>query len=381
MTLAPLTPLEIASGFIIGGAEVPLPSGPAPHPTEALIAAIVPAAEQGQLYVSFSGGLDSSLVLAAATRAAARVGAPPPIPLTWRPEDAPAAREDGWQEAVIRELGLPDWARLPVTDELDWIGPVARSVIARHGLLAPPNAHLHDPLLGRAGGGTLLTGIGGDQILGTWRWGRTAAGRAGLGQPRTLRARAASAFARLPPSVLAVRERRRTAPESPWLNRSTARHAHRAALREHVAEPQTWPARLRWQAGRRALQLGLQGLDAMAAFHGARIAHPLLAPSVLAALAAAGGATGFPSRRATLSAGFSDLVPAAVAQRRTKATFGEVFLREPTRAFVASWDGSGVDLSLVQADALARVWASEVPMRTALLLQDLGVPTAARAGR
>lgn len=377
MSAAALTPLEIAGGLLVGGNAVELPA-PTQPPSAALVASIVPAAEHGQLYVSFSGGLDSSLVLAAAARAAASIGAAPPIPLSWIPEDAPAAREDDWQEAVVRELALPDWLRLPVGDELDWIGPVARSVIGRHGLLAPPNAHLHDPLLARAAGGTLLTGIGGDQILGTWRWGRVAALRAGSGR-RTLRDRAACRLAQLPPGVLAVRERRRTELSSPWLTPGAARRVHRAALREHLSEPQRWPERVAWQAGRRGLRTGLDGLAAMATAHGAQLCHPLLEPPVLAAIAAAGGSAGFPRRSATLAACFADLLPAAVAGRRTKATFREVFDRAPSRAFVDAWDGRGTDASLIDVEALRTLWSAEVPMRTALLLQQLAItPTTTR---
>lgn len=375
-TPAPLTPLEIASGIVTGGTVHPLPALAAGvAPGEALVAAIEPAAEEGQLFVSFSGGMDSSLILAAATRAAANVGSAPPVPLTWRPEDAPAAREDDWQEAVVLELGLPDWERLTVGDELDWIGPVAQRVIARHGLLAPPNTHLHDPLLERAAGGTLLTGIGGDQILGTWRWGRVAAARAGQ-LPRTPRRRIGSAVARLPVGVLAAIEATRRARQgdgltSGWLTPAAARDAHRAAWRQHVGEPQSWPERLAWQAGRRALLLGLDALEAMALHHGARIAHPLLDPAVLAAVAQAGGPAGFPSRRAALASGFRGLVPAAVADRRTKATFGEVFERAPSRAFIERWDRWGVDPRLVDATGLAEAWATGVSMRTAMLLQQL----------
>ncbi len=371
--LEPLTAEEIATGIVVGGAPVALPEAAASDtPTKALVDVIRAAAATGPLFVSFSGGLDSSLVLAAATRAAASIGAAPPIPLTWRPEDAPAAREDDWQEAVVRELGLPEWERLPAHDELDWIGPIARRVIERHGLLAPPNAHLHEPLLARAAGGTLLTGIGGDQILGTWRWGGVAATRSGRGRGGP-RARAVAVAAHLPPAVLALRERRRAELHTPWLTPGATRRAHRAALREHLAEPQTWPERLSWQAGRRGLLLGLRGLDAIAADHGARCLHPLLEPSVLAAIARAGGRPGFASRRETLTACFAELLPAAVAGRRTKATFGEVFERAPTRQFVDGWDGTGVDDRLVNAAALRTVWSEGVPMRSALLLQRLAL--------
>ena len=112
--------------------------------------------------VSFSGGHDSSLVLAAAARAARRERLPLPVPVTWRVTDAPRAEESRWQEAVLAALRLPDWIRLEAGDDLDFVGPVAAGVLRRHGLLHPANAYLHAPLIERAARGTLLTGVGGD---------------------------------------------------------------------------------------------------------------------------------------------------------------------------------------------------------------------------
>ena len=118
--------------------------------------------------VSFSGGHDSSLVLAIAVSVAWRRGSPLPVPITWRFPDVPATTESAVQEAVVTALGLSDWVILPARDELDLVGPVARRVLLRHGLQYPPNTFLHAPLLERAAGGSFLTGVGGDQVLGGW---------------------------------------------------------------------------------------------------------------------------------------------------------------------------------------------------------------------
>jgi asparagine synthase (glutamine-hydrolysing) len=66
----------------------------------------------------------------------------------------------------VRALPVTDWIRLPADDDLDFVGPVATDVLRRHGLLHPANAYFHAPLLREAAGGTLLTGVGGDQVLG-----------------------------------------------------------------------------------------------------------------------------------------------------------------------------------------------------------------------
>ena len=51
--------------------------------------------------------------------------------------------------------------------------------------------------------------------------------------------------------------------------------------------------------------------------------------------------------------------------------FGEVFWRPQSRAHAAAWDGSGIDPTVVDADALRAAWLhpGRPPWRVALLLQ------------
>src|SRR5262245_66597824 len=95
------TALEIASGRMYGeyraSADLPAPSRQrGPNPLAALEKAVLPALRRPPCLVSFSGGRDSSAVLAAATRAAGREGLPPPIPITLRVRNAPMAEESEW---------------------------------------------------------------------------------------------------------------------------------------------------------------------------------------------------------------------------------------------------------------------------------------------
>ena len=80
--------------------------------------------------VSFSGGCDSSLVLAAAVDSARRHGLPAPVPLTVRVRGDVASDEREWQELVVRHLGLSEWIRLEVSEELDCVGDLAQSVLS-----------------------------------------------------------------------------------------------------------------------------------------------------------------------------------------------------------------------------------------------------------
>ncbi len=115
--------------------------------------------------VAFSGGRDSAGLLAAAARAARRHGLPLPIPATNRFPGARDADENQWQDMVVRHLGLEDWVRADITDELDLIGPVAAPLLRRHGPLWPPNSHFGVLLARHARGGTFVTGVGGDEVL------------------------------------------------------------------------------------------------------------------------------------------------------------------------------------------------------------------------
>src|SRR5438874_582354 len=80
-----LTPLEVACGRAL---DVEVDTPPLPDvdcdPLTALERACLPALERPPCVVSFSGGLDSSVVLAAAGRAARRAGLAEPIPVTHR---------------------------------------------------------------------------------------------------------------------------------------------------------------------------------------------------------------------------------------------------------------------------------------------------------
>jgi asparagine synthase (glutamine-hydrolysing) len=371
-----LSSLDVATGFPYGRGIAEPPSRRQPGvplaPLAALESEIVPALQRGPVFVSFSGGFDSSLVLAAATRVARRLEVADPIPLTWRFEDAARASEDGWQEAVVAELGLGDWQRLSATDELDWVGPVATAVLRAHGLLYPANSFLHAPLLEVAKGGTLLTGVGGDQVLGLWR-GRAVADLLARRRAPTRRDLRRIAFAMLPAAARARAGLVLAPPEAAtrWLTRSAAQQVRRLRAAETFGEPLWWRDKLAWRVARRDAEMSLSSLELLAAGAGCQVASPLLAPSMVEALALAGGRTGVGDRRATLERWFAPALPRALDGRRDKALFGQVFWRERSLTFAREWDGGETDPGLIDEHGLRREWRSERPdNRTALLLQQ-----------
>ena len=322
----------------------------AADPVAALERVVTRALQRPPCLVSFSGGHDSSLVLAAAARAARRERLPLPIPVTWRATDAPRAEESAWQEAVVTVLRLRDWIRLPTGDELDFVGPVATDVLRRHGLLHPANAYVHAPLLRQAAGGTLLTGVGGDQVLG-----------------RLPRPQRPSWWPR----------RGELSPQFGWLRPAAERRVRRGLRREERARPTRYQNRAAWARGRRDLELGLLSLALLARDAGADVVHPLLDPEFLRAICGCGTSPERAGGRAgLLGQVFGGRYPDAVLRPRPKAAFGEVFWRRHIRELVAGWDGTGIDDSVVDRDQLHREWRRPQPdLRTAMLAQQVWLAT------
>jgi hypothetical protein len=309
--------------------------------------------------VSFSGGRDSSAVLALATDAARRHGLPLPVPLSLRFPTVATTAENEWQELVIRHLGLADWERVELHDELDFLGEIARGGLSRHGLLWPANAHFHSPVFARAAGGSVLTGVDGDGLLG-WRWGRLRAGLDGPSPPAP-RAVLRAGLALMPAPVRARRSRHRSPAVVPWLRPAAQRELQARAAADDASEPIRWDRRVDWFARRRYLHVGLRSLGLLAADHDARLVHPLADRAFLAAAAAHGGRAGYGTRDRAMAALFGDLLPPALIVRPLKAEFGRSLWGPQARAFADDWTGGGVDPEFVDDEALATAWAPENP--------------------
>jgi asparagine synthase (glutamine-hydrolysing) len=280
---------------------------------------------------------------------------------------APQTDETEWQALVLRHLGLAHVEVLELRDELDALGPLATSVLRRHGVRWPGNAYMHAPLLELARGGSLLTGIGGDELFGT------TAARHVLVARRRLRPRPrdlpAFALAMLPRSVRAVVWRRRNPPPYPWLTPRGVAIVHRALAADDVAWPARWDGSLRHWYGSRAFA-ALDGvLDLVADGQDVRVLNPLLEPTVLAELAVAGGPEGFASRDAAMRELFGTLLPEPILTRPTKAAFTVPLWGPAVREFATRWRGEGVDERTVDVEALRAQWLAPEPnFRTVLLL-------------
>lgn len=375
-----LTPLEIAGGIPLG-IDDPKASGfpvvPANlTPLAAFEDSIRSALARPPCVVSFSGGRDSSAVLAVAARLARDEKYPPPIPVTLRFLDTPGSGEAEWQERVIAHLGLADWIRLEVGEELDYVGPLAQRLLLRHGIVhhtAPMFWLQVEP----ARGGSLVTGFGGDTTVGGWLRPHTSEVLVGREHP---------AFADLPVfayalapyfvrrGVFKARVRRRV-----WMRAKAFRAFAAARASESGSRPVSWDRFLEWQTRLRRFSALEWAVSKLAADVDAIDVHPFFDRRFLAALARVGGRRGLGDRTAVMRLLFSGDLPEDVLARPTKANFALALFRSHTRAFARRWDGQGFDPELVDAEALRRVWLSPlVTTASALALQAAWLDSALR---
>jgi asparagine synthetase B (glutamine-hydrolysing) len=360
---AALTALERSAGIAIDTTQVLGEWPDRAHDTarHALEAAVQRALLRAPCVVSFSGGRDSSAVLALATAVARRENLPLPIPFTFRFPNVPSTEESEWQERVISYLQLEHWERTDITDEFDLLGDTSRYCLTTHGLTWPPNAYLHVPIFQAARHGSVLTGLDGDGLLGDWRWLHAQSVLHGR-LPRRVRDISAVGLALAPTTARRVVQRRRPMAVPDWLTPAATR-AFTAALVDRAAgEPRRWDKRLQWYAKSRALYLAVTNLDVIALSDDVTVVHPLFDRTFLAVLAAEGGPAGIGNRTEAMRHLFGDLLPAEIIERRSKAEFGRAFWGEQAQDFARSWDGSGIDHDLVDGERLQAAWSEPSPM-------------------
>ena len=375
LALPALSAREIAIGQPVG--TVPLPEVPErvqADPARALRDALLPALRRPPCVVAYSGGRDSSLLLAVAADLAAREGLEPPVALTFRYPDDPAADESWWQELVIaylRDKGLRlDWTFRDIAGELDIIGPLTAPVLRAHGGPTYPTGLGNTILLAQyARGGSLVTGNAGDEVLGGHRAGtlRAVARRRGRGLSASDWWQTALCVA---PKPVRVRYGRRQVGSLSWLRPDL----HRAALAEMTTmaqRPLRWDRSV-WSAlVPRAVHLGRQARAAVVSGHDCVLVEPLGAAPFVASYAAFGGRwRGFTRTEGTrvLAQG---LLPDELVKRQQKASFNSSRFGPVSREFARTWDGRGVDADLVDPAVLRAVWAGdEPPASTAMLLQQ-----------
>lgn len=313
------------------------------------------------VFVSFSGGRDSSAVLAVATSVAREHGRPLPVPITYRYPGNAEANEDEWQELVLRHLGVTERVVVTITGQQRLLSENAQESMARRGLVWPPSLNLQHEMFDRVRGGVLLTGEGGDEMFIGRRSAPVARLRRTIQRKQRPRLRVVSDAARalLPRGRQVRTEVEETwARVAPWL-RGPAREQFIEAIAEDFVEPLRWDRSIRRTIRRPLARAIYHNMDLVARDYDIRLVHPLLAPEFVSAWIDEGGRWGFTGRTAAMRHAFADVLPEPILGRSTKSFFNAARMGPFERSFARQWSGTGLDLEHVDAELLREAWLNE----------------------
>lgn len=380
LQLAKPRPLEVLAGVFLGY-DPPLSTlgqqlaaiGPAATPRAMFEQVVLRGLQRPPCVIGFSGGRDSSAVLAVAMHVARREGLPLPIAFTERYPDAPSTHEEEWQEQVVAHLGVADWERANFSTEFDAVGEPARRFMRTHGVTL---GHLQksEVMFGRAHGGAYLDGEGGDEVFG---FRRATVLRRALRNPTVLVRPVGLRWVKFHMAphrrrVAQWRDYNSTRLENRrWLRPAVFQEVLQAVADEFAADPLDARASQWHHLSQRRVATFRSNRQLLARdTHDCTYIQPFLEPEFVAAWARRGGRLGLPDRTSCMRDVFSDLLPEAILSRSTKAVFNTVFLGAETHRFAEGWSGAGLDPSLVDLDALRQEWLSDWPSNlTSALLQ------------
>ncbi len=363
-----LSRLEVLTGVVLGLDEgVPVPAPDHRIPVEAWEHLLVPLLEAGSCFVAFSGGRDSTAILAVATRVARARGLEDPIPITLRFPGIAGAEESTYQEAVVAHLALRRWERVEPGESLDVFGEVATDLSRRFGALYPGNVHFVVPMAEHLRGGTLLIGIGGDEVmsghaeyaLAAALRGRRRPGRAALRALIERSTRRLNARARVLDEVL---------PHFPWLAPRVAAAFARGLVDDQREDP-IFADRVLLRRTHRLgyLRRAMRDVQLVAASYGIRVTFPFLDPLFVARVAGRLGAAGYATRAETMASVFAGEYPAAWFEARPKAYFDGAFWTPLASRLARSIDVSPL-AEFLDERALRAHWASALPKGNTYIL-------------
>jgi asparagine synthase (glutamine-hydrolysing) len=347
----------------VGGTSRLLPlTGAEPDPRRAIEAELLDALRRPPCGVAFSGGRDSSVLLAMAVALADRDGLPRPVALTNALAGDAASDDPAWQRRLVDDLGV-DWTVFVHDDELDAIGPVAATVLRRTGVVWPAAAFTSQRLLQALRGGSLVTGEYGDELFGDHRVTPVIGTLRRRPRPNRLVLRAVG-LALAPASARARDLRAVVVRPRLWLRPEANERHVRDLVADLAATPLGWRRSLDHADRLRSHRLGHRTLHALAAMEDVMLVEPFAEPDVKRSVALAGGRFGWTSRSEAMLALFGGDVPEELLRRTTKARFNRSVIGVHSRAFAESWDGTGLPddvVDLVDRDALRAEWLSDLP--------------------
>jgi asparagine synthetase B (glutamine-hydrolysing) len=357
-----LTALEVASGVILGdGDSPPITPNRSLGPLESLRKIARALLLSRPCVVAFSGGRDSSALLAMLVDVARTDGLPEPIAVTARWENDQASDESEWQEQVIKAIGAQNWTIIRPGNDLDLLGHEATSVLAKAGLTWPAPAYVVMPMVRLAKGGVFITGEGGDEALGLWPHGRLWSTLRSGNVPRQSDVRGL-ALGLAPRALRRRRWMHNQPPYQSWLQPEALSEIRRSLAAEMASDPLRWDHYQVVNRARRSPEQTQRSFERLCALEGSQFAAPFLDQTFIASLAAWGGWLGKGDRTDVMRSLFSDLLPESVLSRRSKASFGAVFWGPASRKFAEEWDGTGIDTDLIDPGKLRAAWLAPIPV-------------------
>ena len=277
-----LTELEVATGHVLGQVDAPWPEGPGTEggPLDVLFDEARRILGGGRCAVAFSGGRDSSALLACFLHVARRDGFEEPTAITARWPGNAAAEESEWQDHVARGLKVKRWEIITPGTDFDLLGPLATGLLRAFGLLWPAPAAVFLPMIDTVGDGTLVTGDGGDEVFGLWGLGRIwSKVKQGRGLRSAVRPVLGGA---LPDRLRRLRALSGAEAYQSWLTPEAWTAQREVLAAEAVAvAPLWWPDYLHAVNSDRGLRVAERAYATICASRGGSLATPLKSPPFL----------------------------------------------------------------------------------------------------
>jgi len=309
----------------------------------------------GDVFVEFSGGLDSSLLLAAATLQRRAYGLPDPLPVTRRHAGQPDTEESEFQEAVIDHLGIREWQILDADENLDVLGPAAQLELSENGPALFARLPARRWFLDRMGSsGVVLSGEGGDEVFGraplaAFYLARYAA------ISRTNRRVAVRSLASFHKSTSLARRRQIGRSTPTWLTEAAGKDYRRHLIRT-TGPGWSVASNHRDVRSRRDIVMLIDSLEKQARRHGLEYRAPILDLQFVSTLHLLIPSFDFFDRAFLIRKYFPGYLPEKLLRRTTKAHFASAMFGPMAIDFAEKWDGTGLPDDLVIAPELREAW-------------------------
>ncbi len=339
---------------------------------EVLVDQIALRLDDRPVYVQFSGGCDSSLVLSAAVVACDRTDHDAPVPLTFRYPLLPETDENDFQSLMLEFLKLGPGHREIVTTEFDLLGPAAQRGLNELGVVWPAPVVACSDVFRSIPPGLVLSGEGGDEVMGPRRIAGVfrAAEMLRRGQ---LKATAGNLAHAVGPSIV----RRRAMLKGggmvgEWIEAEEAKRFVRRIGETYGREPLRSSRYASYYAQLSSSTLALHQITAIMHWAGQQYCAPLMDPSFVAAVNDLTPDYDLRNRHRVLRRHFAEHLPVEILRRTDKRYMQSVYFNDHAREFARHWDGQ-IEDDAINGKLLKNHWLTanphEVWSQTFLLLQ------------